>query len=78
MKASASVLVGAVLVTSGWVAVPAVAFPNLDQATASPQRARAAVASASTEPAQEGACRADTHAHSASCGCARCAGARND
>lgn len=79
MKSSASVLVGAVLVTSGWVSVPAVAFAEQGQATASPAAAHSGVASASAKSMQEAtACSADTQAHSLSCGCARCTAARND
>lgn len=74
MKSSVSMLVGAVLVTGGWTSMPAVAFAEQSQTTASP-----GAISASVMAAQEAtACSAATHTHSASCGCARCTAARTD
>ena len=75
MKSSASMLVGAMLVTGGWTSIPAVAFAEQSQTTAAPTGA----ASAAAKPAKDAAaCSAATHTHSSSCGCARCTAARTD
>jgi hypothetical protein len=74
MKPSVSALAGAVRVTSGWVSVPAVAFPQPDQATAS----RALTAGSGTHAHNATAQDAGTTCHSSSsaCGCAQCSAAR--
>ncbi len=74
MKSSASMLVGAMLVTGGWTSLPAVAFAEQGNTTASP----AGAASASANSAQVATPCTAAHTHSASCGCARCTAARTD
>jgi hypothetical protein len=76
MKPSMSALAGAVLVTSGWVSVPAVAFPQHDQATASRTLAAASGIHAHNATAQE--IGTTCHSHSSACGCALCSAARAD
>ena len=74
MKSSVSMLVGAMLVTGGWISMPAVAFAEQSNTTVSPSAISASVKAAQ----QATACSAPTHTHSASCGCARCTAARTD
>ena len=76
MKPSVSAFAGAVLVTSGWVSAPAVAFPQHDQATASRTLAAASGIHAhdATAPDRGTTC----HANSSACGCALCSAARAD
>ena len=74
MKPSVSALAGAVLVTSGWVSVPAVAFPQHDQATAS--RALTADSGTHAHSATSQDSGTTCHSNSSACGCAQCAAAR--
>jgi len=74
MKPSVSVLAGAVLVTSGWVSAPAVAFPQHDQATASRAVTAASGTHAHSATAQDSG--TTCHVHSSGCGCALCSAAR--
>jgi hypothetical protein len=67
MKPSVSALAGVVLVTSGWVSAPAVAFPQHDQATASRAVTAASGTHAHSATAQD---RGTTcHANVSACGC---------
>jgi hypothetical protein len=72
MKTTATAFFGAMLVTTGWVGVPAFA----EQRPAGTQVDTAA-ASAKSAP-QAKTCNAGTHAHASSCGCARCTAARTE
>ena len=76
MKPSVSALAGAVLVTSGWVSGPAVAFPQHDQATASRSLAAASRTHAHSATAQDSG--TTCHSNSSACGCAQCSAARAD
>jgi hypothetical protein len=71
MKASASGLIGAMLV--GWVGMPHVAFPTPEAATA--RHGVAGDWSKGTIAQQDSA---TCHSHSATCGCARCSAARGE
>jgi hypothetical protein len=75
MKPSTTALIGAMMISGGWMSLPAVAFA--DGETVSPPAAASGrnaghgdVASAKDEAR---ACSADAHGHSSSCTCARCA-----
>jgi hypothetical protein len=74
MKPSVSALAGAVLVTSGWVSAPAVAFPRHDQATASHAVTAASGIHAHSATAQDGS--TTCQSNSSACGCALCTAAR--
>lgn len=76
MKPSVSALAGAVLVTSGWVSAPAVAFAQHDHAIASRTLAAASGTHAHSATAQDGG--ATCHANASACGCALCSAARAD
>ena len=56
MKPSVSALAGVVLVTSGWVSVPAVAFPQHDHAMAPRAFTAASGTYAHSTTAQDGGC----------------------
>jgi hypothetical protein len=75
MKPSVSALAGVVLVTSGWVSVPAVAFPQHDHAMAPRAFTAASGTYAHSTTAQDGG--ATCHANSSACGCAICSAARD-
>jgi hypothetical protein len=72
MKASASGLIGAMLV--GWVGMPHVAFPKPETAAASRQGVSGDWSKGTI--AQKGS--ATCHSHSGTCGCARCTAARGE
>jgi hypothetical protein len=72
MKASASGLIGAMLV--GWVGIPHVAFPTPETATASRQSVSGNWSKGTTAQKDSTTC----HSHSASCGCGRCTAARGE
>jgi hypothetical protein len=76
MKPSVSALAGAVLVTSGWVSAPAVAFPQHDQATASRAVTAASGTRAHNAAAQDSGTTCPSNA--SACGCALCSAARAD
>ena len=74
MKPYVSTLAGAVLVTSGWVSAPAVAFPQHDQATASRAMTAASGTYVHGTAAQDGSTTCPSN--SSACGCALCSAAR--
>lgn len=78
MKPSRSALLGAIVVSGGWMSLPGVAFATgpISAVATAPERSSAASALAHGH-ASKGTCPADTHTHSASCTCAGCAAARN-
>ena len=76
MKPSVSALAGAVLVTSGWVSAPAVAFPQHDHVMVS--RTLTAASGTHAHGATTQVRDATCHADSSECGCAQCSGARAD
>ena len=71
MKASASGLIGAMLV--GWVGMPHVTFPMPETAATSRQGVSGDWSKGKLAQKDGGTC----HSHSATCGCARCAAARD-
>jgi hypothetical protein len=72
MKASASGLIGAMLV--GWVGMPHVNFPKPETVAAPRQGASGDWSKATLAQKDSATC----HSHSASCGCARCTTARGE
>ena len=72
MKVSASGLIGAMLV--GWVGMPNVAIPTTETAATSRQRVSWDWRKGTIAQKYSQTC----HSHSASCGCARCASAREE
>ena len=72
MKASASGLIGAMLV--GWVGMPHVAFPTPETAAASRQSVSGDWSKGTIAQKDSATC----HSHSASCGCARCTTVRGE
>ena len=71
MKPSASALFSAIVIGGGWVSLPALASDVRPAVTASRETDGGAAARATHDAA--GTYRADTHAHSSTCTCARCA-----
>ena len=75
MKPSMPALAGVVLVTSGWVGAPAVAFPQHDRAMASRTVTAASGTHAHSPTAQDSG--TTCHATASACGCALCSAARD-
>lgn len=75
MKPSTTALIGAVMISGGWMSLPAVAFAGdaIAPAAAAPSEKGAEHRAAAAVNGQSGACTADAHGHAASCTCARCA-----
>lgn len=73
---SRSALIGAVIVSGGWLSLPSVAFAAEAPARAAGAPAEQRAGSAAIEKAPHAGCPADAHTHAASCTCAHCAAAR--
>lgn len=71
MKPSASALFSAIVIGGGWVSLPAFASDVRPAVTVS-RETDGGVATRATHDAAA-TCRAEAHAHSSTCTCARCA-----